>query len=196
MGKASDGVARMPLPNSCCSPEDTIPTPECLIGRVKEVRGVLRSKGFSQHAIEHAVTVVYRVAMPYVNRTKICQIKNRRAWVFRVAIRAATRAAKRDVCSHTVEPAILAATMEDSEPGEELFDICKAMKQLTKQQSDAVERCILKDMSLREAAKEMGIAVSTLCGHLSAAKEHLKEILPPLLPPSWPKHFYPSALAS
>jgi DNA-directed RNA polymerase specialized sigma24 family protein len=113
-----------------------------------------------------------------------------------VAIRAAIRAAKRDVCSHTVEPAILAATMKDSEPGEELFDICKAMKQLTEKQSDAIDCCVLRDMSLRDAAKEMGIAAGTLGEHVSTAKERLKEILPPLLPPGWPKHFYPSALAS
>jgi DNA-directed RNA polymerase specialized sigma24 family protein len=78
----------------------------------------------------------------------------------------------------------LAATVEDPDSGEELFDIRDALKQLTEKQGAAVELCFLRDMSQRAAAKDMGIAVSTLCGHLSAAKAHLKDIISPLMPPT------------
>jgi DNA-directed RNA polymerase specialized sigma24 family protein len=152
---------------------------ECLLGRVEEVRRVLRRKGFSEHAIDHAVTVVYRVAMPYIKCTKICLIENRRAWVLKVAIQAAMRAARRELRCTTVEPATLAASVTDASPGEELFDICEALKQLTDQQCVAVELCILKGVSQRDAARVMGIAVGTLCDHLLAAKNRLNRILAP-----------------
>jgi DNA-directed RNA polymerase specialized sigma24 family protein len=185
----------MPLPHSYCSPEEIVRNAECLLGRLEEVRRVLRRQGFSEHAIDHAVTVVYRVAMPYIKGTKLCEIENRRAWVFKVAIRAAIRAAKREIRLNTVEPAVLAATVINPGRGEEPFDIRDALKPLTTQQSDAVELCFLGDMSQRAAAKRMGIAVSTLCGHLSAAKKHLKEILPRLMRTGLSKHYDPSALA-
>lgn len=163
-----------------CPPKEVHRKAKCLLGHVEMVQCVLRRKGYSEHAIDHAVTVVYCVAMPYINGTKICNITNRRAWVFKVAFNAAILVAKRDVCRQTVEPAILATTVEDSEPGEEPYDICDALRQLTRRQSEAIELCFLRGMSLRAAAKEMGIAVTTLSGHLSAAKERLKEILHPI----------------
>ena len=99
-----------------------------------------------------------------------------------MALRAAIRASRREVSCDTIEPAVLAATVEDHEPSEEQLGVGDWLKQLTKNQSAAVELCILCGMSQRTAAKEMGIAVSTLCGHLSTAKKHLKDILAPLLP--------------
>jgi RNA polymerase sigma factor (sigma-70 family) len=163
------------------SPDQVVINANCLLDHLEMVQCVLRRKGFSDHAIDHAVTVVYRAAMPYIKGTKICKITNRRAWVFTVAINSAIFAAEREVHRQTVEPAILAETMEDVEPGEDLFEIHDALKQLTEQQSEAVVLYFLREMSLRAAAKQMGIAVGTLRGHLSAAKKHLKEILPPLM---------------
>ena len=186
----------MPLPNSYCSPEEVVRNAHCLLGRVEEVRGYLRRNGFSDHAVEQAVAVLHRAALPYVKGTKRCEIKNRRAWCFKVAIRAAIRAAQHEVRLNTVEPAKLAATVEAPEPGEELFDMGEALKCLTKQQRAAAELCILAQMSQRDAAREMGIAVGTLGGHLKAAKARLKEILPALMPPSCRKRFDPSAPAS
>jgi DNA-directed RNA polymerase specialized sigma24 family protein len=187
----------MVLPTSYCSPEEMVCNAKCLLDHLEKVRGYLRrGKGFTDHAIEHAVTVVYCVAMPYIKGTKMCEIENRRAWVFKVAIRAASRAARHEVDRTTIEPAVLAATVIHPGRSEEQWDISEALKLLTKQQSDAVALCILGEMSQRAAAKQMGIAVSTLCGHLNAAKERLKEILPALMPTSWRKHYDPSARAS
>jgi DNA-directed RNA polymerase specialized sigma24 family protein len=178
------------------TPGETAPTAECLLDRIQEVRRYLRRQGFSDNAIEHAVTVVYCVAMPYVIGTKTCAINNRRAWVFRVAIRAAIRASRREVDRATIEPAALAATMKHPARREGQWDIGDALKPLTKQQIEAVIFCILCDMSQRAAAKKMGIAVGTLCGHLSAAKERLKDILPPLMSSRLAKHYDPGARAS
>src|SRR5436305_1999641 len=68
-----------------------------LVKRLKEVRGVLRKRGFTDHVIQQAVTILCRRAMPYVNGNCTRHIENRRAWAFRVAIRAANRAARREV---------------------------------------------------------------------------------------------------
>jgi len=186
----------MTLANNDFPADGNIFTAECLLDLVPEVRGYLRRKDFSDHAIEHAVTVLYRVAMPYVNRTKVCKIRNCRGWVFKVAFRAAKRAAGREVGRNTIEPATLAATVIHPGHSEEQWDIGDALKPLTKQQREAVELCFLGEMSRRAAAKQMGIAVSTLCGHLSTAKKRLEEILPALVPPSWFKQNDPSASAS
>jgi hypothetical protein len=51
-------------------------------------------------------------------------------------------------------------------------------------------------MSQRDAAKKMGIALSTLHDNLIAGKERLKEILPALMSPSLRKHYIPNAPAS
>jgi hypothetical protein len=164
---------------SYCSPDEVVSNAKCLLGRVEEVRRVLRRRGFSEHCIEHAVTAVFRAALPYITGTKMCLIENRRARVFKVAIMAAKRAAMREVRCQTLEPAILAATEKDSEMREETFDLRDVMGQLTEQQSKSVEHCILGEKSHREAARSMGISVGTLDGHLLAGKKRLKTILAP-----------------
>jgi DNA-directed RNA polymerase specialized sigma24 family protein len=169
----------MVISTSYCSPDEVVSNAKCLLGRVEEVRRVLRRRGFSEHCIENAVTAVFSAALPYITGTKICLIENRRAWVFKVAIMAAKRAAMREFRCQTLEPAILAATEKDSGKREEAFDIRDVMGQLTEQQSKAIEHCILGVRSHREAAKSMGIAVGTLYRHLIAGKKRLKNILAP-----------------
>jgi DNA-directed RNA polymerase specialized sigma24 family protein len=167
----------------CSPPHEIRRNAECLLEQIEEVQGYLRWKGFSGHAIDQAVTVVYRAAMPYITGTRICRISDQRAWIFRVAIRAAIRAASREVRCIAVEPGKLAAIAIVKAPadGGDLFDLREALMQLTKQQSEAVELCFLRGMSQRDAARSMGISVGTLGGHLVAAKERLREILAPNL---------------
>jgi RNA polymerase sigma-70 factor (ECF subfamily) len=160
-----------------CCPDEIAAKAECLLGHLGVVERVLRCKGFTESAIEHAVTAVYRAAMPYILGIKTCLIDNRRAWVFKVAIRAAKRAAMREVRYTPVEPAILAATLQDAAVDEEEFDIRHVLSQLTEQQSEAVGLCVLDGMSYRDAARSMGISPGTLCRHLQAAKKRLAEIL-------------------
>jgi hypothetical protein len=170
---------KMLLPLSLCTPEEVKSNADCLLGRIEEVIGVLRAKGFSQHAIECAVSAVYDAAMPYIVGAKICLVEKRRAWVLRVAINAAGRAAMRDVSS-AVEPAILAAMVEaPQEPEErgELFDINEALSQLTQRQRGAVELCFLGRMTRREGAVSMGINVGTFGRHLKAGKRRLQATL-------------------
>jgi DNA-directed RNA polymerase specialized sigma24 family protein len=162
---------------SYCSPDEIVRNAECLLGRIEEMRGALRRQGFSAHAIEQAVTAVYRAAMPFVTGARICLIRNRRAWVFKVAIRAAIRAARREVRCQMLEPAILAAPSEDDGDREAAFDIYHVLSQLKEQQSKAIELCILGGMSRREAARSMGISLGTLCRHLSVGKHRLAAIL-------------------
>ena len=61
---------------SYCSPDEVVSNAKCLLGRVKEVRRVLRCQGFSEHCIEYAVTAVYCAALPYITGTKICLIES------------------------------------------------------------------------------------------------------------------------
>src|SRR5215467_6623123 len=114
-----------------CSPEEVVNNAKCLLGRLEALRCVLRRMRFSDHAIECAVTAVYRAAMPYITGAKICHIDNRGAWVFTVAIRTAKRIALREVQCHAVDPVILSATVKasewrtgkDSESHPDAFDI-------------------------------------------------------------------------
>jgi DNA-directed RNA polymerase specialized sigma24 family protein len=178
-----------------CAPEEAAFTEKWLLDRIKEVRGYLRRHYYSGHAIEQAVTVLYRAAMPYIKGTKVWEIECPRAWSFKVAKRAAYRAAEREMRFTSVEPALLAATAVDTGPGEELFDIRDALKQLTEKQRTAVELCFLGEMSRRGAAKVMHVSASTVQAYLIAGKERLKEILPALLSPSLRKHYLPNAPA-
>lgn len=166
---------------SCFSPDEIQRNAECLLGHIEAVQGYLRWKGFSGHAIDHAVTVVYCAAMPYITGTRHCEIRNCRAWVFKVAINAAIGAARREVRCRRLEPAMVAAPASDAgdDVDGQLFDIVDVLGQLTELQSEAVELCWIAGMSQRDAAKRLGIAVGTLCRHLKAAKERLKEILGP-----------------
>ena len=43
-----------------CSPDEIRRNAECLLGHIEAVQAYLRKKGFSGHAIDYAVTVVYR----------------------------------------------------------------------------------------------------------------------------------------
>jgi Sigma-70, region 4 len=170
----------MLIPFSYCTPGEANSNAECLLGHIEVVLGVLHTKRFSQHAIECAVSALYDAALPYITGRKVCRIANRRAWVFKVAIRAAIRAATREKRSQSVEPAILATMVEaPQEPEErgELFDINEALSQLTQRQRGAVELCFLGRMTRREGALSMGINVGTFGRHLKAGKRRLQAIL-------------------
>jgi len=172
---------RVELATSYCSPDEVERNAECLLGHLEEVRAVLRRKGFSENAIEQAVTSVYRAAMPYITGARICLIENRRAWVFKVAIRAANRAAKREVRCQTLEPAVVEAPVEapqeDREEHAAPFDHRVALSQLTARQRRAVQLCWLEGQSHRDAARSMGISAGTLYRHLRAAHHRLTPIL-------------------
>jgi DNA-directed RNA polymerase specialized sigma24 family protein len=172
----------LPTTKNCLSADQILRNAECLLGRVEEVRRVLGRQCFSEHAIDRAVTAVYSAAMPYITGRRICLIENRRAWVFRVALRAAKRAAMHEMRCHAFDPAILATIAKDPGELEELFDIRDVLSQLTEQQSEAVQLCILNGTSLRDAARSMGIAVGTLCRHLCAGRKRLKAILDQKVP--------------
>jgi DNA-directed RNA polymerase specialized sigma24 family protein len=164
------------------SPDENDRNARCLLAHIEVVRRVLRRMGFSDHAIEQAITVIYRAAMPYITGRKLCVIQNRRAWVFKVAIRAARRAAARELRYYLVEPAIMVATTQDVQTGEVLFDLDEVLRQLTELQREAIERFVLRGQSIREAARIMGICPGTLSGHLSAAKKRLEVILAQYVP--------------
>src|SRR5262249_51849624 len=148
-----------------CSAEEVARNAKCLLGHVEKVRRVLWRKGFSEHAIEQAITAVYQATMPYITGTKLCLIENRRALGVRVAVRAARHAAMREVRCCPFEPTILASTIADreccevldSQPREVLFDYREALSHLTQQQRTAVKLCLIAGLSLRQAAKNMGI---------------------------------------
>lgn len=176
----ADGGASVAIP--CRSSQGGVGTPEQFLDQLAKVQSVLRKKGFSGHAIETAVSHVYDVAMPYVTGVRKRKFENWRAWLFAVAIHAAKRAAVRDVCATTMEPKILAEGMVDPGPDDEdRLGICHALRQLTEQQSKAVDLCDRQGKSQRAAAKEMKISVSTLGKHLAAGKARLREILGPRL---------------
>src|SRR5262249_51124205 len=127
---------------------------ERLLKALEDVQNFLRRRGYSNYASEVAVTAVYRAAEPYFAGTKVWS--NVRAWAFKVAIPAAIRAARREIRCRQLEPAIVAASVNDSEPREQ-FDIHDVLSQLTDRQREAVEHCILGDMSHSEAAESIGI---------------------------------------
>jgi DNA-directed RNA polymerase specialized sigma24 family protein len=167
----------MQFTTSFCSPAEVVRNAQCLLRHIEAVRWVLWRKGFSEYAIDQAVTAVYLAAMPYITGRKPCPIENRRAWVLKVAFRAACHATEREIRCHAIEPAILAATVEHRERDDKPFDICHVLSQLTERQRMAVELCILGGRSYREAAKCMRISVGTLSGHLSAGKKRLAAIV-------------------
>jgi RNA polymerase sigma factor (sigma-70 family) len=174
----------MLLSVSYCTRDEVERNAECLLGHVEKVRRVLRRKGFSAHAIEYAVTAVYRAAMPYITGAKFCDIRNRPAWVFKVAILAAMRATEREVRCQALEPAIVAAPPENQNQGiaKAPFTLDDVLSQLTEQQSQAVKLCLLWRMSQREAARSMGISVGTLSRHLKTGKHRLRAILVQYVP--------------
>lgn len=162
-----------------CSPEEVDRNTLCLLDHIEVVQYVLRSEGFSEHAIDQAVTAVYRAAMPYITGRKSCPIKYRRAWVFKVARHAAMRAAKRDVLRGFIEPGVMAdlvPTVTEIEVRAP-FDLREALCQLTAQQRQAVELCFLGEKSIREAARIMGKSAGTVSAHLRRGKKRLKQIL-------------------
>jgi RNA polymerase sigma factor (sigma-70 family) len=175
--------AEMPpvvAPSSCA--HEVLHKPDCLLSCITEVCGVLWRKGFPAHAIENAMTAVYVAVMPYLKGGDSSHIENPRAWVYRVALNAAIHAGKRELARGNFDPARLPARVNPPDSSESLFDIDDVLSRLTQRQRTAVELCLLENMSLRTAAREMGISVGTLCGHLSAAKEHLKGALAPFRP--------------
>ena len=107
------------------------------------------------------------------NWGKVSRYDRPGAWVRRVAIRMATRAAKREsrlVSTDAAWPVIPEAPAVD-------LDLMAAIRQLPAKQRAAIALYYIEDMTAAEIAEVLDCAVATVSVHLHRARSRLAELL-------------------
>jgi len=107
------------------------------------------------------------------NWTKVSRYDRPGAWVRRVAIRLAIRAAKRE--SRLVSTDRAWPSIEDAPPLD--LDLMTAIRQLSPKQRAAVALYYIEDMTAAETAEVLDCAVATVSVHLHRARTRLAELL-------------------
>lgn len=112
----------------------------------------------------------------YDHWAKVCRYERPDAWVRRVAIRMAVRAARRDRLRRVIEIASVpdGFTSETPEPDGEVY---AAVRRLPLGQRTAVVLFYFEDRPVAEIADLMGCASSTARVHLHKARRRLGELL-------------------
>lgn len=153
-------------------------TADSLVGRIRELRGYLRRKGFSDFVSEKAIDRVINAALPYLEHSGTATtLRNRESWLFGSALKAARQVASRELACSFIDPALLAsaalpATDESSDKA-----IWHALDQLTKPQRLAVYWCVMREVSLVSASRHMGCSPTNVVHHRDRGLDRLRHIL-------------------
>src|SRR3569623_1401919 len=139
------------------------PTAECLVARLDQLRRFLLRKGFGEYVAERAIDRVIRAALRYLTPgSDTPTLQNRVSWLFGSALSAARQEASREGPCAYLDPMILSARFQDETDGMVAEYVHSALAQLTDPQRQAVYFCIMRGMSLAEAAAEMGCHRTTV----------------------------------
>ncbi len=109
----------------------------------------------------------------YRSWAKVRTYDNPQAWVRRIAIRMAVRAARREGTRRTLSR----GQSQRSLPPERDLDLAAALRALPAQQRAAVALHYYEDQSAEEVARLLGCSASTVRTHLMRARSRLAELL-------------------
>lgn len=156
------------------------PNPDCLMRRLPQMRRFLRQRGFNEAVAERAIDRVIQAALPHLEAAKQghCALEDHVNWLFGSLREAARQEASRQPACDFCDPASMVSLVA---PGSQSEAIWAAMEQLTERQRQAVYYCVLRGLTLEEAANEMFCSPGTVRGHRAAGLDRLAIILPPLL---------------
>ena len=156
-------------------------THECLAKRLAELERML-FRHFPGVAADCGLDAARDAGLEYIERVRkgeACELENGRAWLFRVAVRAVFKCLKREPRSISIDlvmPTIWPHHSVKREKGE-LARVHTAMEELPVKQKEALCLCVILGLSLRGAARELGIAAQTIDCYLEKALSRLKKAL-------------------
>lgn len=153
-------------------------TAGCLVGRIGELRGYLRRKGFSDFVSEKAIDRVIHAALPYLQPSASAPpLRNHESWLFGSALKAARQVASRELACSFIDPALLTSAASPTTDEGSIEAIRHALDQLTKPQSEAVYWCVMREVSLVKAARQMGCSPTNVLYHRNRGVDRLRQIL-------------------
>ena len=158
-------------------------TPDCLAKRLTKLEPKLHAC-FPAEAADYGLDAARDAGLRHIEGAKEgepCELTYGSAWLLRIAKRAACRYMKRhprcvsiDMAMFTMRPA--RAIDAEGEP-RDLTGVRDAFEELPDRQKEAVFLRVFVGLSLREAAREMGIAAQTVESYLEKAYGRLKKSL-------------------
>jgi RNA polymerase sigma-70 factor (ECF subfamily) len=161
---------------------DDPPSVACLERRRPELLSMLLRMRFSYQDAQDAVQEAIMRAFEWIADGKVAGIKNRRAWLRTVAVRAAqtiTRRRRECKLRSKEEPIILPfRDLEQAEEDQQRIDaIYRALGLLPEPLRQVFSRCAVEGRSIREAAAEMRLPVGTVNARLIRARRAIREQL-------------------
>ena len=167
-------------------PTRTKHTHECLVERLKQLELSL-FRCFPAYAAECGLVAAERAGLNYIRRTEAgdaCDLDNGAVYLRVVAYRAARRRLKREPRTVLLQYATLATQDKHEEQADEhkaasdqFAELYTALASLPSRQWEALRLRILENLSLREIAREMGVAPQTVSLYVMRALARLRQTL-------------------
>jgi RNA polymerase sigma factor (sigma-70 family) len=177
------------------------PTRECLETRLRPLFLWLRKRGFDEDVAWAAVARAWCKAIAYLEDGRAFSLTCRLTWLHEVAYFAALDevACQKKMLRFDPDAVDLMPHAKPPEANEALDRrVRDAVERLPKRQREAVECVFMRGMTVRGAAKELGIAEASLRGRLKTARKNLAAILGDIVraPESAEKTLFDRALAN
>ena len=161
--------------------EGAPPTADCLVDWIPKLLRWIRRAGFSQIVAEQAVDHAVRKALPYVTGEKVCLLRHRGAWLRTIAFRFACRLQRKEL-PHAERDLEKIPVPEQGDAGPQSQALAKAfeaiLEQLKERQRRALVCCVMRGLSLKEAAAEMECSVATVRHHLERGQKQFARLVP------------------
>ena len=156
-------------------------TPECLANRLAELEALLIRR-FPGVAADCGIDAARDAGLNYIERVRAGEageLKNGRAWLVRVAVRAAIRFLERELPCVSTDIAIPGVWPGDAidRKRSDLAVVGAALEQLPLRQQEAVCLRVILGLSLRNVARDLGIAPQTVMKYLEKAYARLRKSL-------------------
>lgn len=159
-------------------------TPECLARRLAELEAKLYGC-FPAKAADYGLDVARDAGLRYIERNKAgraCRLTYGAAWLLKVAKRAAIRYMKQHPGCVSIEIAMFSmrprrASDEEQQEPRDLSAVRDALERLPEKQKEAVYLRVFDGLSIRKAARQMGIAPQTVGSYLKKAYASLRTTL-------------------
>jgi DNA-directed RNA polymerase specialized sigma24 family protein len=172
---------RRPGPEDFPLPPEPEASKECLLGRLHLIHERLVSRGFSDAVASRAVDVALDVGKKALASGKAGRMDGgqRAGWLWTVALTAAKRAAAGELIflPLKMEPAYSHALLTDGDDDALAKAVRKGLDRLPPEQKQAVELHVMQGLSIRAAAREMGVRASTAERRCRAGISRLKASL-------------------
>ena len=169
-------MTAIPLRPQCAQTKHTY---DCLVQRLKELAPLLYRR-LPAYAADCGLDAARRAGMNYIRRVEegtACDLKNGTAYLRKVAFRAAWRLQNEEPPTVSLWFAVAKPQDQEEDPAAKYADLHAAIASLPPRQRQAIALHFIEGVSVRQAAREMGVSPQTVSRYMERGLTNLRKAL-------------------